>query len=133
MVARRKLVRGREDVYAVRFRAKSGDWGYTPDGETDWNAAITISAKGRVKRPKNYFPLTDEAIHHHLIGKKTIGVYPMLTDETCWFLAADFDKESWQEDALAFVETAATAADHTDRGRRKNPRHSNRSDKRVDK
>ena len=59
-----------------------------------------------MKRPKNYFPLTDGVIHHHLIGKKTMGVYPMLTDETCWFLAADFDKESWQDDALAFVETA---------------------------
>jgi len=34
----RSLFRGREDVYAVRFRAKTGDWGYTPDGETDWNA-----------------------------------------------------------------------------------------------
>ena len=102
----RSLFRGREDIYAVRFRAKTGDWGYTPDGETDWNAAISISANGKVKRPKNYFPLTDEAIHQHLIGKKTIGVYPMLTDETCWFLAADFDKESWQDDALAFVETA---------------------------
>jgi len=49
----RSLFRGREDVYAVRFRAKSGDWGYTPDGETDWNAAISISATGKVKRPKN--------------------------------------------------------------------------------
>jgi hypothetical protein len=29
----------------------------------------------------------------------------MLPDETCWFLAADFDKASWQEDAAAFLET----------------------------
>lgn len=35
----------------------------------------------------------------------TIGVYPMLKDETCWFLAADFDKEHWQRDAAAFLET----------------------------
>jgi len=35
----------------------------------------------------------------------TIGVYPMLPDETCWFSAADFDKASWQEDAGAFLET----------------------------
>jgi hypothetical protein len=35
----------------------------------------------------------------------TIGVYPMLPDETCWFLAADFDKASWQQDAEAFLET----------------------------
>jgi len=32
-------------------------------------------------------------------------VYPILPDETCWFLAADFDKKTWQEDVTAFVET----------------------------
>jgi len=35
-----------------------------------------------------------------------MGVYPLLDDETCWFLAVDFDKASWTEDARAFVETA---------------------------
>ena len=34
-----------------------------------------------------------------------MGVYPILADETCWFLAADFDKKSWQEDIAAFAET----------------------------
>jgi superfamily II DNA or RNA helicase len=29
----------------------------------------------------------------------------MLLDETCWFLAVDLDKASWQEDAKAFWET----------------------------
>ena len=38
-------------------------------------------------------------------GAFVAGVYPMLPDETCWFLAADFDKESWAADALAMVET----------------------------
>ena len=37
----------------------------------------------------------------------TIGVYPILPDETCWFLAADFDKATWQEDARAFLETCS--------------------------
>ena len=32
-------------------------------------------------------------------------VYPMLDDETCWFLAADFDKHSWADDIAAFRET----------------------------
>ena len=34
-----------------------------------------------------------------------MGVYPMLMDETCFFLAADFDKTTWIEDARAFLET----------------------------
>ncbi len=33
------------------------------------------------------------------------GVYPLLFDETCWFLALDFDGESWAPDALAYLET----------------------------
>ena len=108
----RSLFRGREDVYAVRFRSKAGVWGYTPDGETDWNAPISISPAGRIKRPKNYYPVSDETIHQHLSGKKVIGLYPLLTDETCWFLAADFDKERWQDDALAFVDTARESGIH---------------------
>jgi len=34
-----------------------------------------------------------------------MGVYPMLLDETCFFLAADFDKTKWQDDIAAFCET----------------------------
>jgi hypothetical protein len=30
----------------------------------------------------------------------------MLPDETCWFLAADFDKKSWRQDVAAFRDTA---------------------------
>ena len=33
----------------------------------------------------------------------TIGVYPLLQDETCHFLAVDFDKSTWMEDAAAFA------------------------------
>jgi hypothetical protein len=32
-------------------------------------------------------------------------VYPLLEDETCGFLAADFDKRSWKDDVAAFFET----------------------------
>ena len=49
--------------------------------------------------------MTDAVIEQHLLGKETIGVYPLLPDETCWFLAADFDKKTWEYDALAFLET----------------------------
>ena len=37
-----------------------------------------------------------------LTGKYTIGVYPLLPDENCWFLAVDFEKTTWKEDARAF-------------------------------
>ena len=49
--------------------------------------------------------VTDEVICGHLLGKHTVGVYPLLPDETCWFLAVDFDKKSWQEDVAIFLKT----------------------------
>jgi len=33
-----------------------------------------------------------------------MGVYPMQDDETCWFLAVDFDKSAWMDDVRAFVQ-----------------------------
>jgi hypothetical protein len=39
------------------------------------------------------------------LGKETVGVYPLLPDETCWFLATDFDKKTWEYDSQAFLET----------------------------
>jgi len=60
---------------------------------------------------RRFLPVTDEVVRWHLSGQDgqrrdfVMGVYPMLLDETCFFLAVDFDRESWQADAGAFVET----------------------------
>lgn len=40
-----------------------------------------------------WFPLDDEIIHKHLEGMHVIGIYPMLQDESRYFLAVNFDKE----------------------------------------
>lgn len=61
-----------------------------------------------------FIPVSDEVIDKHLrggddrhraAGDFVAGVYPLLTDETCWFLTADFDKEDWAADALAMIDT----------------------------
>jgi superfamily II DNA or RNA helicase len=57
------------------------------------------------RRTRTLLPLTDEVIGKHLKGEHTIGIYPLLPDETCWFLAVDFDKKGWQLDASAFLAT----------------------------
>src|SRR5262245_4025808 len=91
----RTLFKAREDVYAVFwFNERTGKKGYSPACEDPWG-----SRKGKTKK---YLPLTDEVILSHLTGEKTIGVYPLLKDDSCWFLACDFDKEGWALDALAF-------------------------------
>src|SRR5258706_15047699 len=104
----RSLFRGREDVYAIRWEGKGGKSGYSPAGVMDWRAIHAARPEERKKvarKTRTLQPLTDSEIHDHLTGKQTIGVYPLLPDETCWFLAVDFDKKTWEYDSQAFVET----------------------------
>ncbi len=58
---------------------------------------------------QGFLPVGDHAILDHLQGRHVMGVYPLLQDETCWFLAADFDKTAWKEDVTSFVETCHAA------------------------
>jgi superfamily II DNA or RNA helicase len=115
----RSLFRGREDVYARRFESrKSGRSGYQPDCANEWVKGVC--EKPRIKCTdcphQRFLPVTDAAIRSHLEGHEAagapfvMGVYPMLRDETCLFLAVDFDKNSWREDASAFLETCRQLA-----------------------
>jgi hypothetical protein len=104
----RRLFRGREDIYARRWESPDGRSGYTPAAQKDWRAINKSRPEDRKKvdqRTRQYFPLTDAVIENHLLGNETIGVYPLLPDETCRFLAVDFDKKDWREDSRAFMDT----------------------------
>ena len=113
----RSLFRGREDVYACRFESRrTGKTGYQPVCRNEWVSGICRKPKGRCDScgHRDFPPITDDVARNHLLGIDpqarsrrdfTMGVYPMLLDETCWFLAVDLDKASWQEDAKAFWET----------------------------
>ncbi len=105
----RSLFRGREDVYAVRWENRKGRSGYSPACANEWNRPICQKPCSRCQNSK-YIPVSDETIQDHVLGKHTIGVYPLLQDETCWFLAADFDKDGWQEDARAFARIPQTSS-----------------------
>lgn len=110
----RSLFRGRDDVYPRRFESrKSGKSGYAPACSNEWVRGIC--EKPRIKCAecpnRRFLPVTDEVIRWHLSGyddagqQFVAGVYPMLLDETCFFLAVDFDKAGWLEDSTAFIET----------------------------
>ena len=102
----RSLFRGRDDVYAVRWVGRDGRTGYSPAGIREWNRAPHVGkAKKRPITHSRLFPLTEEVVRDHLLGRQTIGVYPLLQDDTCWFVAVDFDKRTWEADARAFLET----------------------------
>jgi superfamily II DNA or RNA helicase len=101
----RSLFRGRNDVYALRWEGSSGKTGYSPACINHWSKCTCPTPK--VKCPtcnkRELLPLTNQIIYDHLAGKIMAGVYPLLTDESCWFLAIDFDKSNWHEDVTAFL------------------------------
>lgn len=111
----RSLFCGREDVFARRwYSSKTEKSGYQPVCGNEWAEGLCDKKKYKCNACPNrkLLPLTDEDVFAHLAGKDVygrdvIGVYPMLPDETCRFLCADFDEESFVEDVTAFRNTCA--------------------------
>jgi len=104
----RRLFRGRTDVYPIRWESKTtGKSGYAPACGNEWLAGVCEKPRIKCGECNNrlLIPLSDQEIYEHLAGKRTIGVYPLLPDDTCHFLAADFDEAQWREDAKAFYQS----------------------------
>jgi hypothetical protein len=98
----RSLFRGRTDVFPIRFESlKTGRSGYSTACANEWVRGVC--EKPRIKCAdcpnRRFIPVSEEIIRWHLSGRDSqggdfvMGVYPMLHDETCHFLAADFDRE----------------------------------------
>lgn len=87
----RSLFRGREDVYARYWQSPAKEKsGYSP-----------------VYRLNNQSePLTDHVISSHLVGEQTVGIYPLLSDNTTYFLAIDFDKLNWLKESTTLLQAA---------------------------
>ena len=104
----RRLFRGRSDVYPVLWESKTtGRSGYAPACANEWR--VGVCEKPRIKcgdcNNRLLIPLSDRVIFDHLAGEHTIGLYPLLEDDTCYFLAVDFDEADWRDDARAFVQS----------------------------
>ena len=92
--------RARPDVYAVRWEnARTGAKGWMPAVAGGWR-------KGMDRGRAAYLPLTAEIVAAHLVGDVFIGLYPLLTDNSCCFLVADFDGPAAMLDALAYGKAA---------------------------
>ena len=107
------LFRGRDDVYPRRFESrKTGKSGYQPACANEWARGLCDKRSVRCAECPNrrFLPVTDDVVRWHLSGQDdagrdfVMGVYPMLLDEACFFLAADFDKGSWHDDVGAILE-----------------------------
>ena len=102
----RRLFRGRTDAYPIRWESKTtGKSGYAPACANEWRTGVC--EKPRIKcgdcGNRLLIPLSDAVIFAHLAGDHTVGVYPLLDDDTCYFLAVDFDESEWRQDAQAFL------------------------------
>jgi superfamily II DNA or RNA helicase/very-short-patch-repair endonuclease len=114
----RSLFLGREDVYPRRFESRrTGKSGYQPACGNEWIRGICEKPRIRCSEclHQRWLPVTEEVIRWHLQGRDdrgqpfVAGVYPMLRDDTCWFLAADFDGKGWTDDARAVLNASQSA------------------------
>ncbi len=105
----RALFAGREDVFPRFWRnRKTGKQGYSPACANEWVDGVCGKPKVRCGEcPQQAFSeVTDQVILDHLQGRHVMGVYPLLTDGNCRFLAVDFDQGGWKEDVAAYVGVA---------------------------
>lgn len=101
------LFKGRDDVYAQKWYSRAGKSGYSPVCLNEWNK--DICKKPQIKcsscNNKNFAIWSTDAVDDHLRGKTVLGIYPLLKDESCYFLAIDFDDDGWKEDVTTLRKT----------------------------
>jgi superfamily II DNA or RNA helicase len=104
------LFRGRTDAYAKRCYSKNHDSSYyIPACKNEWIRGICERPRIKCKHcsKRELLPLDKDVINSHLRNKDEngagiVGIYPLLLDETCLFLAVDFDEENWKDDISIF-------------------------------
>ncbi|MBI4595738.1 MAG: DEAD/DEAH box helicase family protein [Candidatus Tectomicrobia bacterium] len=99
------LFRGRTDAYARRWE-KDGRSGYSPAYAFDWGEFMAHKRHGGSMKDfekKSLFPFSKEVAKKHLLGQHVVGIYPILPDNTSYFIAADFDGENWLADSRAYL------------------------------
>ncbi len=94
------LFKGRADVYAKRWQNKNDASGYSPVCFNEWKPGVCYKPKVKCSEcvNKSFETLNEKVIEEHLKGYFVAGIYSLQLDETCYFLAIDFDDEGWMQD-----------------------------------
>ena len=102
----KKLFKGRSDVFAKRWQNTTGRSGYSFACQNEWVKGLCNKPRVKCSDCSNraYVPVDDRVLYDHLVGKLIVGLYPLLADNTCHLLAADFDKDDWQEAIKALAQ-----------------------------
>ena len=81
----------------------TGKVGYALACRNEWVRGICEKPRIKCSNCPNqaFVPVSEDIVRSHLLGREVAnpakaepfvaGVYPLMMDETCWFLAADFD------------------------------------------
>ncbi len=104
-----RLFRCRDDVFPKMWENRQkGTRGYTPACRAEWIRGVCEKPiiKCSECRNRDFVPLDESVIRSHILGDITVGTYTIRDDDTCIFLAADFDKEHWAADALTYKAAA---------------------------
>ncbi len=102
----KSLFRVREDLFAIRWE-KGNKKGYFPAYHFDPYMYKLHRMKGGTLAnypDKTYLKLDNSQLTKHILGEKHIGGYPLLEDNSSWFIAADFDGSKWKEESLKFLQ-----------------------------
>ncbi|MCY4426127.1 MAG: DEAD/DEAH box helicase family protein [Halieaceae bacterium] len=101
-----KFFKGRDDIHAFRWENSAGKSGYAVACHNEWQSGLCNKPKIKCSDCTNkaFKPLGPKTIYDHLSGVQTVGLYPLMRDDTCQLLVVDFDKSDWQQAAKAFAQ-----------------------------
>ena len=91
---------GRQDVVPCFWISRDGQRsGYSPLCSNEWKEG-TCQKPCRACQSAEYIPLSGQLVLDHFQGKHILGIYPLMPDNTCYFIAADFDNHAGDRDPL---------------------------------
>jgi superfamily II DNA or RNA helicase len=98
---------GRTDVYAKRWENRAGRSGYSPVCKNEWDRLFCNKPAKKCSECDNreLLPFDSSVATRHLAGQIVVGIYPLLHNDNCRFLAIDFDGENWLDDIGALRKT----------------------------
>lgn len=90
-------------MYALR-------WENARTGKSGWGPAVRGGWSNSRRPGRELLPLSGEVIANHLSGTISVGLYPLMGDDSCFSLVCDFDGAGWTLDALAYFDAARAAS-----------------------
>ena len=108
--------KGRDDVYPYLSIDKNNPnvKYYIPACANEWKNGVCNKTMGKKCRNCQYRenkPLSKDIIYKHMYENNPIGIYPLLENDTCYFLSLDFDNKNTNNDIKSDVLAFANICD----------------------